>query len=255
MVAIRAWTAILLFLATITFPMNGLAALTISSAASSNAVALNDATYDITGAFTIVAWVRWDGTLIDNCEGIFYKFSGPTYNGYRMYMCTNNTNKKSSLWCWVANGGALANANSPDVSNKFDVPSSTWHFTACAYNPSTEVKLLFRTATSTSWQKYTDTTAIPASVGTENSVAQIGNDAGTDVTSFFGQIAHVRVYQRYLTDDEILNLMYKPACQDEGPNLLGAWPLDNSAYSDDCSQTGVDGTNTVVGTYDGPPVR
>lgn len=95
----------------------------------------------------------------------------------------------------------------------------------------------------------------PAAIDTSTSPFRLG-DRGNASDFMDGKVAYFHAYNTVLTQDEILEVMYKPGSVTNG--LQAYFPLvgSSSEFINDISGNGWDGTNNgATESFEGPPVQ
>lgn len=145
----------------------------------------DSASLDITGGFTICGW--------------FYGKSDTEYgkalekyvanDGF--YLSLNyGTSKNISAWVWSAGSSAGGDSSTGLLE------LNTWQFICMSFSPSTYIKTYLDGS-----EVFSDTTSVPASVGTNDNPFYIGYDNG-----FNGMIDEVMLFNTTLTDQQILDI-------------------------------------------------
>ena len=123
-----------------------------------------------------------------------------------------------------------------------------WNFVCCTWNGTTDDVALFVNGV----QEATDTTGLVGSITTVNATT-VGEepDGGADAN---GNIAYVQMWNRVLSQVELLEVQHKPCSIPNG--LLVCSPLLGESPEPDWSGNGVTGTVAgSVASSDGPPIH
>lgn len=215
---------------------------------STNTVTFTDGSaFDFTGSFTWCGWVY--PIVVSNTKDPYFlwRYNGAVTQGYRGAMLNGPGTGLFGLESNAPNWAPALTPNDPTVDN--------WFFMAWRYkSPATStVYISWIAPTATAFTTVSSTAGVSTAITSNVSTLNMGNSAGgTD--SFNGRLDHVRMYSTDLTDAQLLNLRWQPAGVNEFPNCVGAWRWDATATLADYKQGG-NGTATVNGIEDGPPVR
>ncbi len=187
-------------------------------------------------AFTLSFWMRSSGTLTAQ-TGIVGKDyppnTGPTYTSFGVQASATN-NKLALRFGYATNYRELLQTNT--------ISASTWYFVTGSYDPSAgtnNFKLYLDGALNNS-ATYTD--VISYNTGS----FYIGAVRTSAAPWFSGDIDDVRVYDRQLTDAEVLRLYnsYSP-----GINLIRSVGLDYVSGSLEFSRNGSGATSSVLNLF------
>lgn len=190
-----------------------------------------DSAFSITTTITMAAWVKWDtsGGGFD----VIMRHSG---NANQYGMWHNGTG--DTMHCLIRN-------KTYDTTSALD--DDLWHHVACTYDGS-KIRLYFDGVKEIDDDDATAPTAIDDELW-------IGNKGGT-TEAWIGNIAYTHLYNRVLTDGEIVELSLNPSISPT--SLAGYWKmLDPSTTILDSSGNGRNCTANSGGTTpsaDGPPV-
>lgn len=158
--------------------------LTVDTTSTSN--------YSLTGALTLGAWIRTD--VFGTAQAVMGRWD-TNNQGYLLSVVNNDTVKFE-----VSNSGADSFSKvtaDPDL-----LPIDVWTFVCGRYTPSTEVAVWFNDT------KYTNVTAIPASLYASTAAFYIGNDALSS-RYFDGYISLAFICGQALPDRMIELLYYQ----------------------------------------------
>jgi hypothetical protein len=188
-------------------------AFNFTAASSQHLTTPDTASLDITGALTLVAWVKSTGSYGTAARGILTKYE--TGTNQRSYALT--TNSSGQVFFIVSNNGigALNATGSTAVG-------TNWRHVAGVYTPSTKLEAFLDGASNGS-----NTTSIVASLFSVSAPLAVGMVSFPSVNNCWdGLIAEAAVYNAALTAAEIASLAKGMTCDKVRPqNLVFYAPL------------------------------
>jgi hypothetical protein len=187
-----------------------------TAASSQHLTTPDTASLDITGALTLVAWVKSTGSYGPAARGILTKYE--TGTNQRSYALT--TNSSGQVFFIVTNNGISAlNATGSTAVG------TNWRHVAGVYTPSTKLEAFLDGASSGS-----NTTSIFASLHSGSAPLAVGMVSFSAANNCWdGLIAEAAVYSAALTADEIASLAKGMTCDKvRGQSLVFYAPLIRS---------------------------
>jgi hypothetical protein len=168
------------------------------------------ASLDITGALTLVAWIKSTGVYSVNNKGILNKFT--VTPGERSYALSINS---SGTLQFAFSDAGTTNANNRTV-NGATVVGTNWRHAAGVFTPSTKIEVFLDGASDG-----VNTTSIHSSIYSGSAPLWIGSGAILgEIFNFDGLIAEAAVYSTNLTADEIKSLATGVTCDKVRPQSL-----------------------------------
>lgn len=183
-------------------------------ASSSQYASITDASQsglDITGAMTIMAWVKTESSGVP--KTIISKYE---VDGTRSFFANVNSDNTARLF--LSSNGSSGGFF---ISNS-SIPVGVWTHIAFVYTPSTDVKIYINGILDA-----TRNTSVPASIFSGAAAVQVGRVVTTEY--FDGLLKDVRVYSDVRTVEEIRNDMFDESPSDA--NLEANWSFNN-VYTD-----------------------
>lgn len=167
------------------------------------------ASLDITGALTLVAWIKSTGNYSINNRGIVTKFVTATNDrSYGLFI----TSTGRPAWI-ISNNGLSAGGQAAIGAT---VVGTNWRHTAGVFTPSTKIEVFLDGASDG-----VNTTSIHSSIYSGSAPLWIGLLTGlNDIFSFDGLIAEVAIYNTNLTASEIESLAKGVTCDKVRPQSL-----------------------------------
>lgn len=146
---------------------------------------------DVTGDVTVSAWIKPSTTSNDG--KIFSNYTQPSWLGYKLGIFSNNKIE------FEIGDGSSATVNR-SASGGQTLEPNKWYHVVGMYSDSGD---FLRTYVNGVLDRSITTTKV---MSANNGTAYIGKDAPTQTRYFQGNIDDVRVYNRILSDTEIMNL-------------------------------------------------
>jgi hypothetical protein len=167
------------------------------------------ASLDITGALTLVAWIKSTGNYSISNRGIVTKFVTATNDrSYGLFI----TSTGRPAWI-ISNNGLSAGGQAAIGAT---VVGTNWRHTAGVFTPSTKIEVFLDGASDG-----VNTTSIHSSIYSGSAPLWIGLLTGlNDIFSFDGLIAEAAVYNTNLTASEIESLAKGVTCDKVRPQSL-----------------------------------
>jgi hypothetical protein len=167
------------------------------------------ASLDITGALTLVAWIKSTGNYSINNRGIVTKFVTATNNrSYGLYITS------AGLPAFIISNNGLSAGG--QFATGATVVGTDWRHTAGVFTPSTKLETFLDGASDG-----VNTTSIHSSIYSGSAPLWIGLITNlSDIFSFDGLIAEAAVYSTNLTADEIKSLAAGVTCDKVRPQSL-----------------------------------
>jgi hypothetical protein len=178
-----------------------------TAASSQHLTTPDTASLDITGALTLVAWVKSTGSYGPAARGILTKYE--TGTNQRSYALT--TNSSGQVFFIVTNNGVSAlNATGSTAVG------TNWRHVSGVYTPSTKLEAFLDGASSGS-----NTTSIYASLHSGSAPLAVGMVSFSAANNCWdGLIAEAAVYNAALTTAEIASLADGMTCDKVRPQSL-----------------------------------
>ena len=184
---------------------------------------------DITGAFSISAWVKSDGgsdEVLISKEG--FPVSGDFKRGWALWSDGYWTDSGVTLYIW--NGSSLSS-----VVTGSPLTTGEWSHVVAVYEPSTSIKIYVNGSLSA-----TNTTSIPASINSTTADIAIGRWTTAYGTSypFGGNIDELGIWNVSLDSDAVtalynsgspIDLSSDSGDYDNSSNLQGWWRMGDGA--------------------------
>lgn len=188
---------------------------------SQNVDAGSGAELDITGELTIMTWFNKTANSTNSYGHLIgkNKTGGSGGDSYYLKSMSNDT-----ITFGVTPSGNV------EMSGSAPIPQNQWHHVAAVFVPGQRMTVYVDGQLYS--ERTTDVPALTKSVTAPFTMAQI--DTTSSGYAFGGMLDDVRVYDKALTQQQVLNII---SSDDTGP--VAYWPLDDAMY-DPCTLTAVD---------------
>ncbi|MBL8006713.1 MAG: proprotein convertase P-domain-containing protein [Ignavibacteria bacterium] len=202
---------------------------------SSHVSVRDDATLDITGSFTMEAWVNPSNVASPSFQIIMQKRNTGA-NGYTLYLSNGKI--------------AIRTGSSTRLTGSAVIPNNAWTHIAGTYNSATNTFTTYVNG-------FFDTSSVVAGAAPVANTDSLWIGKGSN-SPFAGQLDEVRIWNRVLSLTELDKFMHTSLGSNTGPYsglVLSLTFQDNDANGvdflvSDLSETGNDGINRGVTAFD-----